>query len=154
MPREVRDLLAESMRRAALNPGLLPFDRIGEDGREEWRRRADHVMRLLEGHGAEIVVSGAPRPAVEPASGAIVSHKIIGQNAERSVRVEADGRISIVTTEGETATVEQTFTLAESALLAGMVLSNDAEAAKRQGLGRLLAAALEAYQRHAVGGAA
>jgi hypothetical protein len=148
MSRPVRDILAESMRREALNPGLLPYSRIGDEGREEWRRRADHLTRLLDTHGLAVVrVSDGVPEQPEPTSPVILSNKLVGKETDRLIRFAGD-RWQIVTVADGAETVEQAFTMTEAMLSAGLVLADDPAARAIPGLGRRLAAALEIYRLH------
>jgi hypothetical protein len=149
MSRPVRDILAESMRREALNPGLLPYSRIGDEGREEWRRRADHLTRLLDTHGLAVVrVSDGVPEQPEPTSPVILCNKLVGKETDRVIRLAGD-RWEIATVADGTETVEQSFTLTEAMLNAGLVLSDDPEARTIPALGRRLAAVTEIYRLNA-----
>ena len=120
--------------------------------KEEWRRRADHIIRLMQAiarseHTLDRAVEEKPGPGV-----LVVNEIIGGAGHERLVREEEPGeRWSIVKRLRKTGeeTVEQTFTRFEIAEVVTAVLTGDPRVQKRQGVGRLLAAAVNIYQQHA-----
>jgi len=152
--RPIRDTLAECLRReryGLIRPlwaDLVGFD---DDTAEEVRRRADHLMRLLSDYGVQLVQTGEPAPIATPTSPTIIANAVFGAHGvERSVCV-ADVGFSIVATKDGQSTVEQTFTLNEVMLNAGLVLADDPAAKTIKGLGRQLAAATEVYRLNAAG---
>lgn len=151
-PRPIRDVLAECLRREALGTAARPaWSDWWEEGREPVRRRADHLIRLLNESGVELVASGsAMPPAPGPSSLIIWRAKLHGREAERLIRRDAGGW-SIVIVEGDTEIIEQTFQLEAASINAGAVLTDDPAARQIPGLGRQLAAALEIFRVDAAG---
>jgi hypothetical protein len=143
MTRPLRDILAEAMRRERLGFSPPAWADAGEDMKEEWRRRADRLLRI-----AEQIAEGPLPPLKAPADGVIVSTQLPDDpGKERAVR-RADGAWEVVLVDRKTGevSVEQTFTLTDVHLLGGDVQAGRPEVAKRKGLGRLLAAALDIYR--------
>ena len=147
-----RDLLAEAMRREALISTVAGWEDAGESGKEEWRRRADHVIRLLQD------LAGTFRIATQileeqPMAGILTGFEIVGSaGLERFVREDERGqKWSIVKRDRKTneEMVEQTFTRFEIADVVTQVMSGDPRVQKRQAVGRLLAAAVNIYMLHA-----
>jgi hypothetical protein len=144
-PRPVRDILAECMRRER-NGLMRPlWSDWWEEGREPVRRRADHLIRLLNEFGVELVQTGAPLPTSRPESPVVWRSKLHGREAERLVRRDAAGW-SIITVEHGAETIEQTFHLESASINGGAVLTDDPAARQIPGLGRQLAAALEIFR--------
>lgn len=151
MTRQVRDILAECMRRERYGLIRPLWADADDDMREEVRRRADHLIRILSDYGVQLVQSGAPAPAVLPTSPTIVADQVYAQGGTfREVRAEARGFSIVLVKDGEP-TVEQIFTLNEVMLNAGLVLADDPAAKSVKGLGRQLAAACEVYRLNAAG---
>ncbi len=151
MMREIRDILAEGMRRERLGLVRPLWPAMDEDSREEVRRRADHLMRILSDYGIQLVQTGAPVPVAAPTSPTIVANQVYNApDTMREVRVEERG-FSIVSVKGGDTTVEQTFTLNEVMLNAGLVLTGDPAAKTIKDLGKQLAAAVEIYRLNAAG---
>jgi hypothetical protein len=146
-PRDIRDILAEAMRRERLGTAARPaWADWWEEAREPVRMRADHLIRLLAEAGVDLVRTGEALPPAPPPKSLVVSRDaIVGRKAERIVRADPAG-FAITLVQDGAETVEQTFTLQDASLLAGAVLTGSPEAAKRPGLGRLLAAAVEMYR--------
>lgn len=155
MSRPVRDILAECMRReryGLIRPLWRDLTSIDDAAAEEVRRRADHLIRILADYGVQMVQTGEPAPIAAPTSPTIVANQVVGaSDTMREVRVEGR-KFSVVTVKGGTVTVEQTFSLTEAMVNAGLVLSGDPAAKTIKDLGRQLAAACEAYRLNATGG--
>ncbi|RWN35814.1 hypothetical protein [Mesorhizobium sp.] len=101
--------------------------------------------------GVQLVRTGEPVPAETPTGPTIVANQVYAQpETVREVRAEA-GKFSIVAIKAGETTVEQTFTLNEIMLNAGLVLGDDPIAKTIKGLGRQLAAATEIYRLNAAG---
>lgn len=154
MTRQVRDILAECMRRerhGLIRPLWADLAGVDDDAAEEVRRRADHLIRILSDYGVQLVQTGEPAAIVTPTSPTIVANQIYNQaDTNREVRADA-GRFSIVTVKAGEATVEQSFTLNEVMLNAGLVLAGDPAAKTIKDLGKQLAAATEIYRLNAAG---
>ncbi|TPN34769.1 hypothetical protein [Mesorhizobium sp. B1-1-6] len=149
--RAVRDILAEGMRRERYGLIRPLWADADDDSREEVRRRADHLMRILSDYGVQLVRTGEPAPIAAPTSPTIVANQIYAQpDTMREVRAEA-GKFSIVTVKGGDATVEQTFSLNDVMLNAGLVLTGDPVAKTIKDLGKQLAAAVEIFRLNAAG---
>lgn len=148
--REVRDVLAEMMRRERL--GLMRplwadwcrFD--NEGGPEQWRLRADHLIRLLMSEGLAVSRVGDPaKPFPAPATPVFWRYWMDGNKAERVLRM-ADDKIEVVRVVDGTETVQMTFGVGDAHTAAGALLLGDKETAKQQGILTMLSAALEAYR--------
>lgn len=149
--RAIRDILAECMRRERYGLIRPLWADTDDETREEVRRRADHLLRILADYGVTLVPSDEPAPIATPTSPTIVANQVYSQaDTMREVRVDT-GKFSIVTIKVGEATVEQTFTLNEVMLNAGIVLADDPAAKTIKGLGRQLAAATEIYRLNAAG---
>lgn len=162
--REIRDILAECMRRERL--GLIrplwfdwcSFD--NEGGPEQWRLRADHLIRILKELGVVVARKGDVEPSPPPTNRVIYRFKLHGREAERMIRKGSGDDWQIVTVEGgvESAkgdsesvkgrveSVEQTFTLQQALINGGLVLMDHPDAKTVPGLGRQLAALNEIYR--------
>ncbi|TIN36823.1 MAG: hypothetical protein E5Y10_22095 [Mesorhizobium sp.] len=151
MTRPVRDIVAECIRRERYGLIRPLWADADDDSREEVRRRADHLIRLLADYGVQMLRTGEPAPAETPTGPAIVANQVYAQpDTMREVRVDV-GKFSIVTVKAGDATAEQSFTLNEVMLNAGLVLADDPAAKTIKGLGRQLAAATEIYRLNAAG---
>ncbi|TIU02308.1 MAG: hypothetical protein E5W43_00755 [Mesorhizobium sp.] len=151
MSREICDILAECMRRERYGLIRPLWADADDDSREEVRRRADHLMRLLSDYGVDLVRRGDIEPPQAPTSQTIIANQVCGQpDTMREVRA-IDGKFAIVAVKAGAAAVEQTFTLNEVMLNAGLVLADDPAAKTIKGLGRQLAAAAEIYRLNAAG---
>lgn len=150
MSRDIRDIVAECMRRerqGLVRPLWADWKRFADDECEHVRRRADHLMRLLAELGLEIVRTGEGRaPEAPPASRIIYQYGLAGQRAERLIRKAHDDDWEIVTLADGKETVEQTFTITGAHINAGVVLTDAPEARAIPGLGRQLAALTEIYR--------
>jgi hypothetical protein len=144
MSRATRDILAECLRRERLGLSrpfwhdLATFD---QEACEHVRKRADHLMALLESYGVRLVQEGKPRPEPRPAE--IWRYWLVGRKAERVVRRGAGENWQIVLVEGGAETVEMNFTAAQASINGGLVLTDDPAAKVIPGLGRQLAALCE-----------
>lgn len=155
MSREIRDVVAECMRRESqglIRPLWADWQRFADDECEHVRRRADHLMRLFAELGLEVVRKGEGRkPETAPASRVIYQYGLVGQPVERVVRKAGADDWEIVTLAGGKETLEQTFTLTGAHINAGLVLTDAPEARAIPGLGRQLAALTEIYRVDAAG---
>lgn len=154
MTREVRDILAEAMRReryGLIRPLWSDLAGIDDAAAEEVRRRADHLIRILADYGVRLDQVGEPSPIATPTSPTIVANQVVNApDTMREIRVEERG-FSIVSIKAGDTTVEQTFTLNDVMLNAGLVLSGDPAAKTIKDLGRQLAAGCEVYRLNAAG---
>ncbi len=148
--RPIRDVLAEMMRRERL--GLIrPFwaawcDFDNEGGPEQWRLRADHLIRLLASEGLTVTRAGdAAAPVPAPTAEVFWRYLMDGDQAERQLKA-TDRGIDIIRSADGKETVQLSFTLNEAHNAAGALLLGDKETAKRQGILTMLSAALEAYR--------
>lgn len=147
--RAVRDILAEAMRRERYGLIRPLWPDADEDLREEVRRRADHLIRILADAGVHLVQAGELSPVTTPTSPTIVANQVVNApDTMREIRVAERG-FSIVTVKAGEVAVEQTFTLNEVMLNAGLVLADDPAAKTIKGLGRQLAAVTEIYRLNA-----
>ncbi|RUV17865.1 hypothetical protein, partial [Mesorhizobium sp. M1A.F.Ca.IN.022.04.1.1] len=150
MSRPVRDIVGECLRReryGLIHPLWAQFD---EDAREEVRRRADHLIRLLSDYGVDLVQRNVVPPA-PPTSQTIIVNQVVGQpDTMREVRA-VDGKFAIVAVKAGAPTVEQTFSLNEAMLNEGLVLAGDPAAKTIKDLGRQLAATAAIYRLNAAG---
>lgn len=149
MTRDIRDILAECMRReryGLIRPLWADAVEVNPEGCEQSRLFADHLIRLLKENGVDLVRAGegAPPPA-PPESRIITRDLIVGENAERWVRWTGD-RWEIVHVAGEVEAVEQSFTTTEALLNAGLVFRGDPQARKIPAVGRQLAALVDIYR--------
>jgi hypothetical protein len=149
--REIRDILAECLRRERYGLIRPLWADVDHDAREEVRRRADHLIRILADYGVRFDQVGEPTPIATPTSTTIIANQVVGApDTMREVRVEKRGFSIVAVKAGDTA-VEQTFTLNEVMLNAGLVLADDPAAKTIKGLGKQLAAACEVYRLNAAG---
>ena len=148
--RPTRDVLAEMMRRERL--GLIrplwadwcDFDPNG--GPEQWRLRADHLIRLLATAGYGLAKTGEAEPvSPAPTSPVFWRYAMDSGTSERILRI-VDGTVEVVRIAGGTETVQLSFALQDVHTFAGSLLLGDKETAKRQGIFTMLSAALEAYR--------
>src|SRR5690606_26079410 len=111
----IRDVLAEMLRRERL--GLIRplwadwcgFD--NEGGPEQWRLRADHLIRLLADEGCTISRRGAANPPMPaPTSPVFWRSPMEGSNAERMLRT-AGSRIEVARLLDGKETVQIAFAL-------------------------------------------
>ncbi|TGP22322.1 hypothetical protein EN827_30885 [Mesorhizobium sp. M1D.F.Ca.ET.184.01.1.1] len=143
--------MAECLRRETLGAAASPWAAMDDDSREEVRRRADHLIRLLSDYGVDLVRRGDVEPPSAPTSQTILANQVYAQpDTMREVRTEQGG-FSVVAVKGGQSTVEQTFTLTDVMLNAGLVLAGDPAAKTIKDLGRQLAAATEIYRLNAAG---
>ena len=152
MSRPVRDIVAECLRRERY--GLIHplWPDADDDAREEVRRRADHLIRLLADYGVELARPTDKEPPPAPTHRTLVENQVYGEpNAVREIIAGADGKFEVVIVKANVGTVEQVFTLNEVMLNAGLVLSGDPAAKSIKGLGTQLAAATEIYRLNAAG---
>jgi hypothetical protein len=154
MKREVRDILAECMRReryGLIRPLWADLAGIDDAAAEEVRRRADHLIRILSDAGVQLVQTGEPAAIATPTSATIVANQVYNApDTMREVRVDERG-FSIVAVKAGQSTVEQTFTLNDAMVNAGLVLAGDPAAKSIKDLGKQLAAATEIYRLNAAG---
>jgi len=148
-PREIRDILADAMRRERLGGLVRPlwqeYVTFNPEACEQVRLRADHLIRLLAGDGLTIVRKGEPVADVQT-SDVVWRYYLAGQQVERIIRRKGDDwQIILVGADGKE-TVEQTFALADAHANAGLVLTDDPSARTIAGLGRQLAALAEIYR--------
>ncbi|RWO37295.1 MAG: hypothetical protein EOS11_28840 [Mesorhizobium sp.] len=149
--RSIRDILAECMRRERYGLVRPLWADMDDETQEEVRRRADHLIRILADYGVTLIPSGEPAPIATPTSPTILANQIYAQpDTMREVCAEA-GKFSIVAVKNGVSVVEQSFTLNEVMLNAGLVLADDPAAKTIKGLGRQLAAATEIYRLNAAG---
>jgi hypothetical protein len=149
--RPVRDILAECLRRERLGLVRPLWADADDDAREEVRRRADHLIRILADYGVRFDQVGEPTPVATPTSPTIVANQVVNApDTMREIRVAERG-FSIITIKGGDTTLEQTFTLNEAMVNAGLVLAGDPAAKTIKDLGRQLAAAVEIYRLNAAG---
>lgn len=149
---EIRSALAQAMRDERLIMSRHEWDTLSDTAKEEWRRRADTVARLLRDHGYEIVKAGEPSSkAPYQGSPTILSIPTVTAGQDRELRLDGEGRWVIESRNRATGavTVEQEFTLEQAAEFGTMVLAGDPLAATRRGLGRMLAATIEIYRLNA-----
>lgn len=150
MPRDLRDILAEAMRCERLGSTPPSWQRWCEidptGGPEQWRLRADHLMRLLATAGVALARSGEAEPALPPPTAPVFwRFPMDGGNAERLLRT-AGGSIEVLRRADGSETVQLTFTLHDVHNAANALLQGDRETAKRAGILTMLSAALEAYR--------
>lgn len=147
-----RTALARAMRDERIGLTRFGWDRLDQEAQEDWRRRADHVGRLLAERGYTIAKTGASKPVMPvPAERTILSSQTV-PDPSKVCCVRADGdKWSIVLVDRKTneEVVEQSFTLDEAFILVGTVIARDPAGAKRLGLGRMLAATIEILRLNA-----
>jgi len=148
--RPTRDILAEMMRRERLGlvrplwPEWSSID--GDGGPEQWRMRADHLMRLLATAGVALARSGEAEPALPPPTSPVFwRFPMDGGKAERLLRTSGSG-IEVVRRADGSEAVQISFTLHDVHNAANALLQGDRETAKRPGILTMLSAALEAYR--------
>ena len=151
MIRPMRDVLAEAMRRERLGLTRPLWSDNDESTKDEWRRRADHVIRVIKD------LAGAAADAdlvTAPTSKILVSNQIVGNPGKERAVVDEDDGFSIVMIDRKSGeqTVEQSSNMQEAILLCSLVLSGDPEALKKKGLGRCLAGAITKLWMSARGG--
>jgi len=147
--RPIRDILAEMMRRERLGliqPLWQDWTSFADDECEHVRRRADHLIRLLEGEGVRLVRTGDPDGVPTPTSPIIYRYWMVGRPAERIVRKASGENWEIVTVADGKETVEQAFTIEQALLNGGLVLTGHPDARTIRGLGSQLAALNEIYR--------
>lgn len=148
--RDIRDILAECIRLERLGVINPLWPNWFEEAREPVRMRADHIIRLLADRGVELIQTGEPKQATRPDSPVFWRWKIVGQNAERLVRIGPAG-IEIVKLENGLEALQIAFPMTEAHDLAGRGLAGDRELTKEPGVITKLSAAVEAYRVNAVG---
>lgn len=147
--RPLRDVVGEAMRRERLGLIRPPWADAPEEIREEWRIRADVVIRIM----GEAGVTFGGRISEATTSDTIYRYATLDGKAERVIRRgEADAWEVVTVKPGQPERVEQSFTMARVHIESGMVLVDDPDARKLEGLGRRFAAALEIHRMHAAGG--
>jgi len=149
-PRDIRDVLAEMMRRervGLMRPFWQEWAGIDPEACEVVRRRADVLIRMLASEGVALVRIDDPSPAATPTSPDIWRFPVANAG-ERIVR-DAGDAWQIVLASGGHETVQMSFTLAEAYVLSGRVLVGDRDVLKEQGATTKLAAALEIHRVHA-----
>ena len=148
--REVRDILAEALRReryGLMRPLWADMQRFADDECEQVRRRADHIIRLLERDGVRFVQTEVPeRPLLT--SPVIYDYPMVARQARRQIRSNGEVWEVVIIIDGAEK-VEQSFTLAAAHVNAGLVLTGDPSAKSIPGLGSQLAAAAEIHRVHA-----
>jgi hypothetical protein len=153
MNRLLRDVVAEAMRRERLGLTRPLWNELDEVGKEEWRKRADQVIRVIR--AIRVIGELEADLLTAPTGEFLVSNQIVGNpGRERAVRRDAGDGFSIVVIDRKTGeqTVEQSSTMEQGMLLCGRVLSSDPAVLKEKGLGRLLAAYGEIYRLNAAAG--
>jgi len=117
-----------------------------EGGPEQWRLRADHLIRLLATEGMTVSRAGeASVPIPAPTSPVFWRYHMDGNKSERMLRMAGD-KIEVIRVVDGVETVQMTFAIGEAHDAAGALLLGDKETAKRQGIFTMLSAALEAYR--------
>lgn len=147
--RPTRDVLAEMMRRERLGlmrPFWADWCRFDDSGPEQWRLRADHLIRLLAREGYTITKTGdATDLTPTQASPVFWRYWMHGNQSERILRTAGD-KIEVIRAVDGTETVQMTFGIGEAHDATAALLLGDREMAKRQGILTMLSAALEAYR--------
>lgn len=148
--RPTRDILAEMMRRERLGlvrPLWADWSSVDNDGGpEQWRLRADHLMRLLASAGIALTRAGEAEPTLPPPTAPVYwRFPMDGGKAERLLRT-AGGSIEVLRRADGSEAVQLTFTLHDVHNAANALLQGDLETAKRPGILTMLSAALEAYR--------
>ena len=133
-----------------IRPLWQDWTRFADDECEHVRRRADHLIRLLEGEGVRLVRVGDPGDVPTATSPIIYRYWLEGQKSERLVRKGRGDAWEIVTATDGAETIEQTFTIEQALLNGGLVLTGHPDARTIPGLGRQLAALNEIYRMDAV----
>lgn len=151
-PRDIRDILAEWIRRERLGlirPLWQDAVEIDDAACEHVRRRADFIIRGLASDGVALVRTGEPANRT-PTSDIIYRYWLADRRAERLIRY-SDGAWEIVILENGAETIEQRFGFHQASRNVGLVLADAPEARQIAGLGRQLAALTEIYHAHAFG---
>ncbi|TGU68371.1 hypothetical protein EN829_066555, partial [Mesorhizobium sp. M00.F.Ca.ET.186.01.1.1] len=71
--------MAECLRRETLGAAASPWAAMDDDSREEVRRRADHLIRLLSDYGVDLVRRGDVEPPSAPTSQTILANQVYAQ---------------------------------------------------------------------------
>lgn len=156
MTRPIRDILAEAIRAEALGAAARPAwsDLAPRDigYREEWCRRADQVIRRLADHGVQLVFAGEPTPPPPPPAASVIWRGVLADKEDSRAIAKGPRDLWLITSliAGVEQT-EQTFTLADAAVNAGRILTDDPEVRKVHGVMKQVAAALEIHRVHAAG---
>lgn len=153
-PRDIRDVLGECIRREALGlirPLWTEYTSFNDEACEAHRRRGDMLVRLLKEYGLSIVRDGEQPAPTSAAADVVYSHPLHDGSAVRSIRYAGKRWEIVSTTKDGTETVEQSFSIHQANINAGLVLIEAPEAKTIQGLGRQLAALAEIYRVHAQG---
>lgn len=152
--RPIRDILAECMRRERLGAVHLTWERmkaINDAECEFIRKRADHLIRLLNSYGVSLVANGSPADRAAPSSEIYRCH-MLGRNTDRAIRQgDKVDNWQLVTIDGDTEKTVMTLTQADMLALGGRVLMGDADVTKVTGLATALAICSEVYRVHAGG---
>lgn len=153
--RPIRDILAEMMRRERLGlirPLWQEWTHFADDECEHVRRRADHLIRLLEGEGVRLVRAGDGEHVPAPTSPIIYQYGMVGRQVTRIIRKGREDLWDVVAVEDASGkeTVEQSFTVEQALLNGGLVLTGHPDARTIPGLGTQLAALNEIYRVNAV----
>lgn len=141
MTRQARDIVAECLRLERLGAIRPLWEHMGEEAREDYRLRADHLMRSLGRRGVEVILTGERQPAPALADPILSRNELAGRPGLNLV-VRADGgdAFSVLIEADGQQTVEATFTLPEAVILIDRVLRRDSGVQKERGLLTKLAA--------------
>ncbi|MCV0395450.1 MAG: hypothetical protein K5872_22140 [Rhizobiaceae bacterium] len=151
-PRDLRDLLAEACYRARLGLTSYGWDKMPEYAREDQRRLADSAIRWLKDQGVDLVRTGEDMPPLPPPSSKVIYRRPLHDGVSyRQVRKGKGETWELVREADGKEAVEMSFTLAEAQREGNMVLADEPDARKIEGLGRKLAACLEIYRTGAEG---
>lgn len=148
--RPIRDVVGEALRLERLGDVHPHWSKWYEEAREGYRRRADHLIRILARAGVAVVrIGDGVSDAPVQSSPIIYQDKIIGRNAERQLRRGAGDNWEVAKVEDGQTAVQLTFTLTQAYDLAGRALQGDRDVATAPGILTTLAAALEIHRMHA-----
>lgn len=149
-PRPIRDRLGELLRRERLGAIRPLWADLPDTTAEQWRLRADHIVRLAAEVGLTFGTDGDPLALPPPSNPVIWRSPVAGQNAERLLRV-SEGGWEVVKIADGAETVLHRFTMQDATLKAGRALVADATVAKEPAILTELAAALTVLRLDAAG---
>ena len=143
--RPLRDRLGEMMREARIGRTRFNWTSLDDSAQEDWRRSADHLLRLAAKMGVSIEHSGTekPRPNPPPAGVIYALHDILDPQKERGIRCDGNGNWSIISTNRQTKAIKilLTFTLEDVDRECDQILGGDPKVKEIQGLLTKVAAA-------------
>lgn len=152
MTRELRDVLAEAMRRERYNLISPDWRYCDEAMREPIRERADFLIKMLADAGVTLAMGDQPAEPLKPPYNPVITTIEVAPGASRLVRAVGGARFEIVLVADGTEAVEHSFTMLGVMGFAERIMLRDATVQKEQGLLTKLAGAIITYWYREGGG--